>query len=103
MKLINTDTQYDYYIDYFQGIEVSIKKDKTTNQIYYSSDSVAKILGFNNAYDMIQNNSDVTNAFLDGMNTGLAVKTFNNNTDREKEYYCTKALHILFVFYTKKK
>ena len=52
---------------------------------------------------MIQNNSDVTNAFLDGMNTGLAVKTFNNNTDREKEYYCTKALHILFVFYTKKK
>ena len=36
---------------------------------------------------MIQSNSDITNAFLDGMNTGLAVKTFNNNTDREKEYY----------------
>lgn len=76
MKLINTDTQYDYYIDYFQGIEVKIKKDKTTNQIYFSSDSVAKILGFNNTDDMIQSNSDVTNAFLDGMNKGLVVKDF---------------------------
>ena len=76
MKLINTDTQYDYYIDYFQGIEVSIKKDKKTNQIYYSSDSVAKILGFNNADEMIQSNNDVTNAFLDGMNNGLVVKDF---------------------------
>ncbi|WP_338646466.1 hypothetical protein V5J73_13300 [Flavobacterium sp. KS-LB2] len=73
MKLINSDTQYDYYIDYIQGIEVNIKKDKTTNQIYYSSDSVAKILGFNNADDMIQSNSDITNAFLDGMNKGLVI------------------------------
>jgi TATA-box binding protein (TBP) (component of TFIID and TFIIIB) len=76
MKLINTDAQYDYYIDYFQGIEVRIKKDKTTNQIYYSSDSVAKIFGFNNTDDMIQSNSDVSNAFLDGMNKGLVVKDF---------------------------
>lgn len=76
MKLINTDTQYDYYIDYFQGIEVRIKKDKKTNQIYYSTDSVAKILGFNNSDEMIQSNNDVTNAFLDGMNTGLIVKDF---------------------------
>ena len=74
MKLIKTDTQYDYYIDYFQGIEVNIKKDKITKQIYYSSDSVAKILGFNNTDDMIQSNTDVTNAFLDGMNNGLVVK-----------------------------
>ena len=73
MKLINTDAQYDYYIDYFQGIEVRIKKDKTTNQIYYSSDSVAKILGFNSADDMIRSNSGVTNAFLDGMNKGLVI------------------------------
>lgn len=102
MKLINTDTQYDCYIDYFQEIEVRIKKDKTTNQIYFSSDSAAKVLGFNNTDDMIQSNSDVTNALLDGMNKGLVVKTFNNNTDREKEYYCTIALHILFAFGTKK-
>ena len=73
MKLINSDTQYDYYIDYFQGIEVNIKKDKTTNQIYYSSDSVAKILGFNNADEMIKSNSYITNAFLDGMNKGLVI------------------------------
>jgi TATA-box binding protein (TBP) (component of TFIID and TFIIIB) len=76
MKLINTDTQYDYYIDYFQGIEVRIKKDKTTNQIYYSSDSVAKILGFSNVDEMIQSNTDVTNLFLDGMNKGLVIKDF---------------------------
>jgi hypothetical protein len=81
MKLINTDAQYDYYIDYFQGIEVRIKKDKLTQRLYISSDSLAKILGFNNTDDMIQSNSDVTNAFLDGMNKGLVVKTFNNNTD----------------------
>ena len=74
MKLINTDTQYDYYIDYFQGIEVRIKKDKTTQKIYYSSDSVAKILGFDNTDEMIQSNSDITNIFLDGMNTGLVIQ-----------------------------
>ena len=73
MKLISTDTQYDYYIDYFQGIEVNIKKDKITNQIYYSSDSIAKTLGFNDADDMIQSNSDFTNAFLDGMNNGSVI------------------------------
>jgi TATA-box binding protein (TBP) (component of TFIID and TFIIIB) len=81
MKLINTDAQYDYYIDNFQGIEVRIQKDKLTQLLYISSDSLAKILGFNNADDMIGSNSDVTNAFLDGMNKGLVVKTFNNNTD----------------------
>jgi TATA-box binding protein (TBP) (component of TFIID and TFIIIB) len=74
MKLINTDTQYDYYTDYFQGIEVRIKKDKVTQQIYYSSDSVAKILGFNNTDEMIQSNSDITNIFLDGMNTGRVIQ-----------------------------
>lgn len=73
MKLISTDAQYDYYIDYFQGIEVNIKKDKTTNQLYFSSESVAKILGFNNADEMIQSNSDITNAFLDGMNNGSVI------------------------------
>ena len=76
MKLINADTQYDYYIDYFQGIEVRMKKDKVTHQIYYSSDSVAKILGFNNSDEMIQSNSDVTNVFLDGINKGLVLKDF---------------------------
>lgn len=76
MKLINSDIQYDYFIDYFQGIEVRIKKDKVTQQIYYSSDSVAKILGFNNAHEMIQSNSDITNAFLDGMNSGMVAKEF---------------------------
>lgn len=74
MKLTNTDAQYDYYIDYFQGIEVRIKKDKLTQRLYYSSDSVAKILGFNNTHEMIQSNSEVTNIFLDGMNTGLIIE-----------------------------
>lgn len=76
MKLINTDAQFDYYIDYFQGTEVRMKKDKLTQQIYYSSDSVAKILGFNNTDEMIQSNSDVTNLFLDGMNKGLVLKDY---------------------------
>ena len=76
MKLINTDAQYDYYIVYFQGTEVRMKKDKQTHQIYYSSDSVAKILGFNNTDEMIQSNSDVTNLFLDGMNKGLVLKDY---------------------------
>ncbi|MFE3846616.1 hypothetical protein ACFX5D_01370 [Flavobacterium sp. LB3P45] len=74
MKYIHSDSQYDYYIDYFQGIEVRIKKDKVTQQTYYSSDSVAKILGFNNTDEMIQSNSDITNIFLDGMNTGLVIQ-----------------------------
>ncbi|RVT78548.1 hypothetical protein EOD40_04755 [Flavobacterium sufflavum] len=76
MRLINTDTQYDYYIDYFQGTEVRIKKDKLTQQIYFSSDSVAKILGFNNTDEMIQSNGDVTNTFLDGMNNNSVLKDF---------------------------
>lgn len=76
MKLINTDAQFDYYIDYFQGTEVRMKKAKLTQQIYYSSDSVAKILGFNNTDEMIQSNSDVTNLFLDGMNKGFVLKDY---------------------------
>ena len=76
MKLINTDLQFDYYIDYFEGTEVRMKKDKLTQQIYYSSESVAKILGFNNSDEMIQSNCDVTNVFLDGMNKGLVLTDF---------------------------
>jgi hypothetical protein len=34
MKLINTDAQYDYYIDYFQGIEVRIQKRQTNSTLY---------------------------------------------------------------------
>jgi hypothetical protein len=74
MKLINTDAQYDYYIDYFQRSK-NTKDKQPTQLLYISSDSLAKILGFNNTDDMIQSNSDVTNAFLDGMNKGL-VKDF---------------------------
>jgi hypothetical protein len=76
MKLINTDSQFDYFIDHFRGIEVRMKKDKLTQQIYFSSDSVAKILGFSDANEMIQSNTDVTNLFLDGMNKGLIIKDF---------------------------
>lgn len=70
MKLIKTDIQFDYFIDYFQGIEVIIQKDKLTQQIYFNSESVAKCLGFNNTDEMVQSNIEVTNAFLDGMNNG---------------------------------
>lgn len=76
MKLINIDEQFDYYIDYFQGIEVRMKKDKLTQQIYYSSDSVAKILGYKNTDEMIQSNNVVTNVFLDGINKGSVLKDF---------------------------
>jgi hypothetical protein len=79
MKLINTDAQYDYYIDYFQGIEVRIQKDKQLNS-FISVQIVLQKYGFNNTDDMIQSNSDVTNAFLDGMNK-FSSKLFNNNTD----------------------
>lgn len=51
-----------------------MKKDKLTQQIYFSSDSVAKILGFNNTDEMIQSNSDTTNLFLDGINKGLVIE-----------------------------
>jgi hypothetical protein len=47
---------------------------------------------------MIQSNSDVTNAFLDGMNK-FSSKLFNNNTDWEST--TTIALHILFLWFEK--
>jgi len=76
MKLINTDSQFDYYIDYFQGTEVRMKKDKLTKQIYFSSESVAQCLGFKNTDEMIQSNNDVTNLFLDGLINGLVIKDY---------------------------
>ena len=76
MKLINSDKEFDYFVDYFQYIEVKIKKDKLTHQIYFSSESVAHCLGFSNTDEMIQSNNDIANVFLDGMNKGSVIKDF---------------------------
>jgi prophage antirepressor-like protein len=76
MKLVNSDTRFDYFIDYFQGIEVKIKKDKLTQQIYFNSESVAQCLGFSNTAEMIQSNEKSTNIFLDGMNKGEVITGF---------------------------
>ncbi|KAB1156883.1 hypothetical protein [Flavobacterium luteum] len=76
MKLINSDTRFDYFIDYFQGIEIRIRKDKLTQQIYFSSESVAQCLGFNNTDEMVQSNDESTNIFLDGMNKGEVISGF---------------------------
>jgi TATA-box binding protein (TBP) (component of TFIID and TFIIIB) len=75
MNQQNTIPKYDYYIDYFQGIEVRIKKDKVTQQIYYSSD-IANILGFSKHQEMIQSNKggfSQTSSWL-YMNTGLIIE-----------------------------
>jgi len=76
MKLVNSDPLFDYFIDYFQGIEVKIKKDKLTQQIYFSSESVAQCLGFSNTSEMVQSNEESTNIFLDGINKGEVITGF---------------------------
>jgi hypothetical protein len=43
MKTINLDTQFEYFTKHFQGIEVRIKRERETGQIYFSSESVASL------------------------------------------------------------
>jgi hypothetical protein len=76
MKLINTDAQYDYYIDYLRYRSKNTKRQKTT-QLYISSDSLAKILDsiiLMIWYKVIM----LLTPFLDGMNTGSVIKRICN-------------------------
>ena len=57
------DAQYEYYLDYFQGIPVKILRDRKTNEILFDASSVAKCLGYESTQDMMSRDD-----FLDLIN-----------------------------------
>lgn len=77
MKYINSDNDFDYYTDIFEGIEVRMQKNRKTQELYFNTESVALILGFKNADEMLQSNQEITNGFLDGMNNETVISTSN--------------------------
>lgn len=47
------DQQYEYFLDYFQGIPVKIMRDRKTGEILFDAASVAACLGYESTADMM--------------------------------------------------
>lgn len=47
------DEKYVYFLDYFQGNPVHIRKDKSTQQIFFDANDVCHILGLGSFHDFI--------------------------------------------------
>ena len=71
MKYLESDTEYDYFISYFQGVKVHWRKDRKTNEFLMNSDDASRCLGFDNLEDMLKKEPKLVDSFLDGINDGL--------------------------------
>lgn len=49
----HVDAQYEYYLDYFQGMPVKILRDRKTGEIFFDAGSVTKCLGYESTQDMM--------------------------------------------------
>ena len=73
MKHTHADHKFDYYLGNFQGLEVRIQKDKLTGEVYFNTEDVAKCLGHENLNEMLQSNQNMTDCYLDGINSGIVI------------------------------
>lgn len=53
MKKINETPTHEIFLDYFQGQQVRIYRNKATGEIGFNTDDVAKVLGFENERAML--------------------------------------------------
>lgn len=56
IKTHETDT-HTYFIDYFDGTQVKIMKNKKTGEILFDAESVAKILGYGSMQGMMSDDN----------------------------------------------
>lgn len=68
MKHIKEDERFDYFIDNYGNCEITIMKDKHTQEIYFDMDNVAKYLGFNNVFEMMQDKKELVGDLFNGIN-----------------------------------
>lgn len=73
-KYINSDQDFDYFVDKFQGIEVRMQIDKKTGELFFNSDDAARCLGYESMSDMLDKEPKAVNVFLDGINNGMVKK-----------------------------
>lgn len=86
MKTEKEDQQFIYYLDYFQGNPVHIRKDKTTQEIFFDAHDVCHILGLGSFNEFISSDAglDLINEWkrdnpgkeVFGLN-GIFIKTNN--------------------------
>lgn len=74
MILIEQTATYQIYISDFQGHSVRFIKDLETGEVNVNSEDKAKVLGFKSFDELIQSDEDLTNMFLDGLNSGTIKK-----------------------------
>lgn len=77
MILIEQTATYQIYISDFQGHSVRFIKDLKTGEINVNSEDMAKVFGFKSFHELIQSDENLTNMFLDGLNSG-AIKKFED-------------------------
>jgi hypothetical protein len=57
MKLTNEDDFFQYYSDFFQGVEITFRRNKNTGEIMilFTDEIARKIFGFENLEALLQN------------------------------------------------
>lgn len=74
MILIEQTATYQIYISDFQGHSVRFIKDLQTGEININSEDMAKVFGFKSFDELIQSDENLTNMFLDSLNSGTIKK-----------------------------
>jgi hypothetical protein len=57
MKLTNEDDFFQYYSDFFQGVEITFRRNKSNGEIMilFTNEIAQKIFGFENLEALLQN------------------------------------------------
>lgn len=53
MEKIGEDQQYEYFSDQFENHSIRARKDKTTGEIFFDGDDMAKVFGYNSMAEFL--------------------------------------------------
>ncbi|HEX8270292.1 MAG TPA: hypothetical protein VF581_10415 [Flavobacterium sp.] len=65
--------KFDHYRGYYQGMTVRILHDRATEELWFDTYSIARLMGFQNVASMLDHSDEVKNAFLDEINDGTII------------------------------
>ena len=81
MKQISENATHTMHLGYFQGQQVRISRSKATGELFFNTDDVAKVLGYKDHDEMMEDPQVQAKLIEEQTRTGKSPIIESENTD----------------------
>lgn len=94
MELINSDNEFDYYLDEFEGRKIQYRRYRATQKILIEAGELPKCLGYSTMEEMLKDKPHLTDKVLDLISDGniFFKENFGDHNKRMREFQRKKGL-----------